>query len=524
MPVFVLGPIINSSQLLVSITVSQTEIATNNNDNGNNNKAETKKNNNKNKIKSITEKYVSYLIPVCINKNNDNNNNDNNNNYGNSNNNRINGKKQRLRGMKKRGNRGSSSRDSSRLYLNVDDNINDDDYNNKDNEISINDLPIDCQELVLSMVNITIHHKLDNTEIDIFGSRIEYLGNNNNNNNIDDKLPFLFIHIPKTGGTSLGEFFEKHLKRWGKSQESRLFMHYWSPGEIDRDNLPNKYKNTFMIFGHLPFGFDKVFLNKTILKQLKKQNKNKNKNNNNNNKNEYNENYIIWENGVNFTYATLLREPTDRVRSHYWYHKFNQCMSMSLFFVQEKQVQNTRKQSCFFDTDDPNHKWTVGRSLSEWVEYFEDATECMVSHISGCHRNAWYNRDDEYIIDDYRLPMLPRREPLFNNPNPTYIVKNEHYLIARKNLLKMGWVGIFENFRQSAKQIQIYFGKKYITSYSKSYLENLNKNQHKPKTDLTKQEIKIVEKYNQFDKLLYDIGLVLFQQQHIVAKYKFGYI
>ena len=136
----------------------------------------------------------------------------------------------------------------------------------------------------------------------------------------------------------------------------------------------------------------------------------------------------------------------------------------------------------------------------------------MTVHISGCHNRAWYKTEMKNFL-------LPDRDGIY--PNPKYIVKKKHYKAARHNLLQMGWIGIFEHFQESVKQIQIYFGKNYIASVS-FFLEKLNQNKRKPNIILTKDEIDIILKYNQFDMLLYDLGLVLYKQQQIVAKYKFG--
>lgn len=58
-------------------------------------------------------------------------------------------------------------------------------------------------QLYIDMKNIITDQQLSNKEITLLANRIPYLLNN-----IPQKRPYLFIHIAKTGGTSLGKMFE----------------------------------------------------------------------------------------------------------------------------------------------------------------------------------------------------------------------------------------------------------------------------------------------------------------------------
>ena len=165
---------------------------------------------------------------------------------------------------------------------------------------------------------------------------------------------------------------------------------------------------------------------------------------------------------------------------------------------------------CFFwgnTTGDENHRWTNGRTLSQWVPYFEDAKDCMVAHIGGVHTKTWYNKGI--------YPLLPGRPK--GHPDESYIVRKEHFLLARKNLLEMGWVGIFEKFGQSVKQLKMLYGESYMSNTNINRKDNANN--RKPKQPLTNDEIKIILEYNHWDKWLYDLGNVLYDQQALVLKY-----
>jgi len=88
--------------------------------------------------------------------------------------------------------------------------------------------------------------------------------------------PYFFVHIPKTGGTSLAKVV-------GQNFNSSEYWHIWAHPK------PHQYKTLLtksVVFGHFKWGIHKVF----------------------NHTNKY-------------TYVTIFRHPYDRVISHYFYHR-----------------------------------------------------------------------------------------------------------------------------------------------------------------------------------------------------------
>ena len=373
----------------------------------------------------------------------------------------------------------------------------------------ISSYPSDCIQLLQSMINISITQRLSQIEIDILAQRVEYLHTNSHMNN-----PILFIHIPKTGGTGFG--------KWLTSYSSHKTVHVWVPDGVkenvfDSNHFPNRKKratrrrlpgrrpirkpigrytrnrtagirqrprinnnlrkrgkNTYpdLLYGHLAYGFDSAFLTPDEIKKLGQSPPG-----------------IVWKPRVNFTYITVLRNPITRVPSHYYYHKKG--------------------------LKDENHKWTINRNLYDWIGYFEESQECMVQFISGCHQRAWWSKKYKDIWDP-NLDPWPRRFPeqspdIFKGKRVSF----EQYMIARRHLLEMGWVGLTEYMAQSVEQLKIFWhtGRKHG-----SRKDNVNKRKPKQQDQRTLDKIK---EFNKYDIMLWDLGYVLYLQQEIVVKYAF---
>ncbi|EGC31795.1 hypothetical protein DICPUDRAFT_89500 [Dictyostelium purpureum] len=102
--------------------------------------------------------------------------------------------------------------------------------------------------------------------------------------------PHIFIHVPKTAGSSLAGIFRRNEKR-------DSFAHHWMhPNYRELENVVKKDT----VFGHIRYGlhnyYERVYPDRLPA-------------------NEY---------GLNkYSYITMLREPVDRVISNYYYHRQN---------------------------------------------------------------------------------------------------------------------------------------------------------------------------------------------------------
>eukprot|EP01083_Nonionella_stella_P114419 338321_1 len=309
-------------------------------------------------------------------------------------------------------------------------------------------LPTDCNALMLKMLNISIHHSFSLLEVNALAQRIEYLPNI-----IPQKMPYLFIHVPKSAGTSLSHALE--------SQFKRNFHHYWAPNQVKQAKLQHiQTKSTqSIIFGHLPYGVHKVFI-------------------------------------------------ANRMRTH-------TLWTMEQWMNHTKYNNNTNGMKIWMNKatkTDENHQWTKHRNLEEWVGFMEDSKDCSVAHIAGVHSKAWWNAFSWWKDHTKSLQLLPKRSAK-QAPLKEWIVTREHYNIARWNLINMGWVGIFDRLSESVQQLEYFWNIKQTT------LTTRNKNRHKPLNPLTPQETRKILEFNPGDTWLYELAVVLFEQQQLVLKY-----
>merc|ERR1712048_790997 len=96
-------------------------------------------------------------------------------------------------------------------------------------------------------------------------------------------------------------------------------------------------------------------------------------------------------------------------------------------------------------------------------------------------------------------------------------VTEDQYLIARRHLLEMPWVGLTEYMTQSVKQLKVFLG---VTPGSGIRRENVNR-----KKPSKKEEQRVIDKlieHNRYDIDLWDLGYVMYLQQQLVIKYAWG--
>ena len=121
--------------------------------------------------------------------------------------------------------------------------------------------------------------------------------------------PLVFVHIPKTGGTSLGDFLRRNVGEEG-------FAHLWEPPE---DSELSRLAECRAVIGHFHHGLHRRL-------------------------------------GVPCAYATMLRDPVDRVLSHYHYLRH---------------------------ADVPRHELARDHGLEAWLEIEPDARNLQVQYLAG---------------------------------------------------------------------------------------------------------------------------------------------
>ena len=324
------------------------------------------------------------------------------------------------------------------------------------------ELPSDCNDLLLSMMNITTHHLFNQNEMNALSQRIEYLMSIRPQNGKK-----LFIHIPHTAITSL---FTNIIKPNFKEEQ---IYHYNDDDDEDLKELLVRPKlddlnGIDVVYGYLPFGFDKIFISKDDI-------------------NDHNAKYVLsveemediengndedgklkdlWINKLNFTYYTILRDPIDFIIGNYY---------------------DGDNKEIYKDMDDfIDHK--LNRNI-------------QTKYICGDDLKTWYNPQSHHkTMNDF-------------------IVNGNEYMIARNNLISMGWIGLFEQLDESVKQLKWFW--KLSQDYKSGNMKTeINKNFDKPfNVQLTVTQHDAIIKRNKWDLMLYDLAKVLYQQQQIVLKY-----
>ena len=240
--------------------------------------------------------------------------------------------------------------------------------------------------------------------------------------------PFLFVHIAKTGGTSLAAalrensdvFFQHLWHRKGKEVIEGLVKEATPSGKIR------------VVGGHLCWGIHRWW--ESFGSPLKE-----------------------------YTYVTVLRDPIQRVMSHYRYH---------------------------LNPQDPSHFLTENRTFLEWIRDIRFGQNVLTAQMAGSEHYAWWNEG--------QVELLPKDIPF-----PEYAVTEQHYRQARRNLIT-SIVGLQEDFDGSLKLFSDFFGTDLLPRH-----DNVGV---KSKYDFSEHELAVIRMLNHWDLELYKLGAHLYKE------------
>lgn len=258
------------------------------------------------------------------------------------------------------------------------------------------------------------------------------------------------------------------------------FTYFKSDRIVHLDDATTKTESVQMdsvkvLYGHLPYGFDKMFISDDLdddtnglgedryvlsIEELEQMERGED---------EHGKFKDLWINKLNFTYYTVLRDPTDFVVANYY---------------EESNMEKYRDLDEFID-----HK--LNRNV-------------MTKYVAGADVKAWYN--------------VQRRQSKTGDIEDLDINQNE-YMTARANLINMGWIGLFENLEHSVDHLKYFWNLEVGSKINEKPV--INQNFDKPlDVPLTQIQRELILKRNRWDKMLYELAVVLQQQQEIVIKYK----
>ena len=250
--------------------------------------------------------------------------------------------------------------------------------------------------------------------------------------------PFFFVHIAKTGGTSLINIFKR----------SSLLLHqYWvPPSKEEAKNLVRSMdlnaNYPHVISGHMCWGAHRWWDQDEKLKLSQ------------------------------YTYFTILREPIDRVFSHYRYH-----------------LRET----------DPNHWRVEDKTFTEWVQSIKFGYNVMTAYMAGIEHYAWWNEND--------FTLLPRAKE--DSPDE-FVITETHYRRARQNLIR-SVIGFQEKYEEALDTFSTIFGVK----LHREQKDNVGSVEYEP----TEQELSIATMMNHWDIQLYDFAKFLYEEQQNILNY-----
>ncbi|GAM23823.1 hypothetical protein SAMD00019534_069980 [Acytostelium subglobosum LB1] len=221
--------------------------------------------------------------------------------------------------------------------------------------------------------------------------------------------PYLFLHVPKTGGNTIVNLFKF---TYGTTKVRHQWVH---PGYREKNILAGQKA----IVGHFNYGLHT---------------------------------YLEGEERDNFSYMTLLRDPVERVLSHYFYHREN--------------------------LEDPEHDLAERLPLADWILQSPRGSNEQTRVLSGIAATTESRVSDE----SFRMAMY--------------------------HLRKMKFVGITERFMETTVLMKYYCGL--------STMRDIKLNQRRSKVDassIPKETIELIRKHNWMDIHLYEEALKMFERQ-----------
>eukprot|EP00026_Physarum_polycephalum_P005441 Phypoly_transcript_05475.p1 GENE.Phypoly_transcript_05475~~Phypoly_transcript_05475.p1 ORF type:complete len:375 (+),score=19.68 Phypoly_transcript_05475:39-1163(+) len=217
------------------------------------------------------------------------------------------------------------------------------------------------------------------------------------------KKPYLFLHVAKTAGSTLSSVFKR-------SERPSKFSHTWAHPKLQ--DMP-KMATKDIVFGHFRYGLHYYF-NRTC------------------------------------TYMTVLRDPIDRVVSHYYYH------------IQHKK--------------DPGHLFAMNRTFEEWIRDSPAANNEQTRVLSGMR--------SEFNISERTLDM------------------------AMYHMRTFAVVGLTEKYHETLMLL------KHIAGLTVTRYRPINKGVKRPKlADVPPETVELIKKHNWADIELYKLAKEIFEKQ-----------
>ncbi|EGG21678.1 putative cell number regulator [Cavenderia fasciculata] len=232
--------------------------------------------------------------------------------------------------------------------------------------------------------------------------------------------PYIFVHVPKTGGSSLANIFKRNERR-------DKFHHFWMRPSYQEVQYIS-YLN--IIYGHIRFGLHHYYEAEQPGRL----------------------GVLASEEMNPYSYMTMLREPVDRVISHYYYHR-----------------QNRR---------DPGHALSMKYTLDDWLDHTGAATNEQAHMLCGIASTD-------------------------TNDNPEFLSKCSHYHLQ----YVYKYVGLTEKFPESLVLLTHY------TGFQAIRFSKINTGTQRLKVeDIDPNVIEKIKRLNAIDISLYNMAVDIFEK------------